>query len=65
MKFPALSKNLYFKKIAYKVGDLFEMLTFDGNQKLDCENTGKQCIESFEIENTRKNREKKFCNFEC
>ena len=41
------------------------MLTFDGNQKLDCENTGKQCIESFEIENTRKNREKKFCNFEC
>ena len=49
-----------FKKIAYHVGDLFEMLTFDGNKKLDCENTGKQCIESFEIANTRKNRKKKF-----
>ena len=26
---------MYFKKIAYKVGDLFEMLTFDRNQKLN------------------------------
>ena len=30
-----------FKKNAYNVGDLFEMLTFDGNQNFDRENTRK------------------------
>ena len=25
---------MHYKKIAYKVGDLFQMLTFDENQKI-------------------------------
>ena len=33
-----------FKKIAYNVGDLFEMLTFDGNKKFNFENTRKLWI---------------------
>ena len=40
-----------FKKIAYNVGELFEMLTFDGNQKLDCENTRK----AYKNQNVMKN----------
>ena len=30
-----------FKKIAYNVGDFFEMLVFDGNKKFNFENTRK------------------------
>ena len=35
------NKTCLKKKITYNVGELFENLTFDGNQKLDCENTDK------------------------
>ena len=44
--FPKIGKiksyqNLSFKKIAYNVGDFFEMLIFDGNKKFNFENTRK------------------------